>query len=218
LHIVLTSSRPSVSTHIAALRNLFSKAPEGELGAQFQKILKGEKPLVVTVHSADIMATLIELKKEIEVQHKAKIQLTFSGASEAHLLAKEIGEAGIGVILIPVHPFPVTWKSRRVLPGSPLTQESAVMALLTHNVTLGIGIDEQWSARNTRFDIGWISLDTLIPESEALALASVNLERLLGLHNNVTDLIAVEKGTIFDFSGKVVGVISPLRGGVDLTS
>ncbi len=63
-----------------------------------------------------------------------------------------------------------------------------------------------------------ISLDSLIPKSEALALASVNLERLLGLCNNATDLIAVEKGTIFDFSGKVVGVISPLRGVVDLTS
>jgi len=63
-----------------------------------------------------------------------------------------------------------------------------------------------------------IALETLIPKSEALALASVNLERLLGLHNKATDLIAVEKGTIFDFSGKVVGVISPLRGVVDLLS
>lgn len=60
------------------------------------------------------MATLIELKKEIEAQHKAKVQLTFSGASEAHLLAKEIGEAGIGVILNPVRSFPMTWKERRM--------------------------------------------------------------------------------------------------------
>jgi len=117
-----------------------------------------------------------------------------------------------------------------------LTQESAVATLLAHNVTLGIGIEEQWNARNTRFDVGWVSLvpnlllrklpygmlqialETLIPKSEALALASVNLERLLGLRNKATDLIAVEKGTIFDFSGKVVGVISPLRGVVDLPS
>ena len=42
------------------------------------------------------------------------------------------------------------------LPGPPLTQESAFVKLLAHNVTLGIGIEEQWSARNTRFDAGWV--------------------------------------------------------------
>jgi PP-loop superfamily ATP-utilizing enzyme len=60
------------------------------------------------------MATLIELKKEIETKHKTKIQLTFSGAAESHLLAKEIADAQVGVILIPSHPFPATWKSRRM--------------------------------------------------------------------------------------------------------
>jgi hypothetical protein len=43
------------------------------------------------------------------------------------------------------------------LPGPPLTQESAVSILLAHNVVLGIGIEEQWSARNTRFELGWVS-------------------------------------------------------------
>jgi len=51
---------------------------------------------------------------------------------------------------------------------------------------------------------------------EVLALASVNLEHLLGLHNPVTDLVAVEKGSILDFEGKVVGIISQIRGVVDL--
>lgn len=50
-----------------------------------------------------------------------------------------------------------------------------------------------------------------------LALASVNLERLLGLQNSVTDLVAMEKGSILDFEGKIVGVISPMRGVVDLS-
>jgi len=51
--------------------------------------------------------------------------------------------------------------------------------------------------------------------SEVLALASVNLERLLGLQTPVTDLVAVEKGSFLGFEGKVVGVISPMRGVVD---
>lgn len=60
------------------------------------------------------MATLIDLKKEIETKYKTQIQLTFSGAAESHLLAKEIADAGVGIILISARPFPATWGSRRM--------------------------------------------------------------------------------------------------------
>lgn len=132
LHFEILSSTPSISTHIAALRNLFSGAVKGELGVQAKKILEvkqlfldpigpfslltrqGDLPLVIRVQSADIMATLITLKKEIEAEHESQIQVTFVGANEAHLLAKEIGEAAIGVILAPSRPFPATWRSKRM--------------------------------------------------------------------------------------------------------
>jgi len=60
------------------------------------------------------MASLIQLKKEVEDHSKVALKMTFTGANEAHLLAKEIGEAQIGVILTPARPFPGTWKSRRM--------------------------------------------------------------------------------------------------------
>ena len=57
-------------------------------------------------------------------------------------------------------------------------------------------------------------------KNEALALASTNLERLLGLEENTSDyladLVAYEGGDIFDFSSKAVGVLSPRKGVVDL--
>lgn len=71
-------------------------------------------PLVIQVHSADIMATLIGLKKDVEDARGTTVRMTFAGASEAHILAKEIGEAGVGVILNPARPFPATWKSKRM--------------------------------------------------------------------------------------------------------
>ncbi|KAF8897048.1 hypothetical protein CPB84DRAFT_1781415 [Gymnopilus junonius] len=218
LHVAIDSSNPSVSTHIAVLRNLLNGAGEGELGAYFEDIVQGELPLVIQVQSADIMASLINLKKEIEEQSGETLQITFAGANEAHLLAKEIGEAGIGVILNPSRPFPTTWKSRRILPGPPLTQNNAFAVLLAHNVTVGIGIEEQWSSRNIRFDIAWAALEAngAISKPDAIALASVNLERLLGVNSPNTDLVAVSRGTLFDFDGKVAGIISPHRGVVDL--
>ena len=43
------------------------------------------------VDSADIMATLLKSKAEVENARKTSIKLVFSGASEAHLLADDIG-------------------------------------------------------------------------------------------------------------------------------
>ncbi|KAF8974242.1 carbohydrate esterase family 9 protein [Flammula alnicola] len=214
LHITIDSSSPSVSTHIAALRNLLQGGGEGELGAHFESVVQGTLPLVIEVQSADIMATLINLKKETEAESGTSLQITLAGANEAHILAKEIGEAGVGVILAPSRPFPGTWKSRRILPGPPLTQDNSVAALSAHNVTVGVGVEEQWSSRNLRFDIGWAALEAngSLSRSDAIALASVNLERLLGVKTPVTDLVAVKQGTLLDFEGKVVGVISPQRG------
>jgi len=74
---------------------------------------------VVDVESADAMATLIRLKGEIE--HKVysetnvrkALKFTFTGATEAHILARELRHAKVGVL---VHPrsFPYTWESRRM--------------------------------------------------------------------------------------------------------
>jgi hypothetical protein len=48
-------------------------------------------PLVIEVGNADIMATLLNLKAEAEERLGTTMHMVFSGATEAHLLAKEIG-------------------------------------------------------------------------------------------------------------------------------
>jgi hypothetical protein len=70
--------------------------------------------LVVAVESADIMGSLIVLKQEVEARTGGIIKLTFTGASEAHILAKEIGQNDIGVILTPSRAFPGSWESKRM--------------------------------------------------------------------------------------------------------
>lgn len=69
---------------------------------------------MVEAHGADIIATLIVLKKEVEVQTGRSLKLTITGAAEAHILAEELGEAGVGVILNPPRPFPYFWENRRM--------------------------------------------------------------------------------------------------------
>ena len=126
--------------------------------------------------------------------------------------------------------------SRRRLPGPPLTEQNSVAALYAANVTVAIGIAETWQARNTRLDVAWVSasasrarslfahaglqaaLETggALPRSEVIALASTNLEKLLGIHEPHDDLVATIGGDLFDFTSKVAAVISPRRGLVDI--
>ena len=90
---------PSVSTHIAVLRRLLlaeGNEQAGETALWFAKAADGVLPLVIDVGSADVMAALLKLKVEVEQKRGTVMRMVFSGAAEAHLLAKEIGRcAGI---------------------------------------------------------------------------------------------------------------------------
>lgn len=66
------------------------------------------------VENVDIMATLLRLKDEYETHSGGKLRLTFSGATEAHLLGHEIARAGVSVIITQSKPFPETWEQRRM--------------------------------------------------------------------------------------------------------
>ncbi|KAF8500595.1 carbohydrate esterase family 9 protein [Hysterangium stoloniferum] len=221
LHVTIgysSNGSPSVSTQIATLRRLLLGGGEGDLKAAFATVTDGDIPLVVSAESADVIATLVHLKKEVETSTGKALKLTISGAAEAHLLAAELGVADIGIILSPVRPFPSQWQQRRILPGPPLTEQSAVSALIAHNVTVGLAVQEAWESRNARFDAAWVALEAGLSDKQALSLVSSNLEKLLGakVSSEEADIVAYHGGDIFERSSKVVGVISPRRSLVDL--
>lgn len=185
-------------------------------------------------HSADVIATLIELKRQVERHTKTRIRLTIAGGGEAHILAKELGKANVGVILNPVRPFPASWESRRILPGPPLTEESQILHLLNHRVIVGVGILESWEAQNARFDLGWAALEAggKISKEKAFSLGTVNMLKLLGgtgrkhLESDTleeeeeesweSELVATVGGDLLEFGSKVVAVASSRRGFVDV--
>lgn len=217
LHVgVSMSSRVSVSTQVAALRNMLF----GEGGDEvLRSVRKGETTLVVDVESADIMATLLRLKDEYEAHSSRELRLTFAGATEAHILAHEIARAGVSVIVTQSKPFPTTWEQRRILAGPPITQESLVTALLKAGVNVAIGVADEYNARNTRFEAGWFLLtsDGFIDRTTALELTTTNLEKALGVQREMPqDLVAYHGGDVFEFEAKVVGVISETLGRTDL--
>ncbi|KIK33891.1 hypothetical protein CY34DRAFT_98856 [Suillus luteus UH-Slu-Lm8-n1] len=217
LHVAVSmSSKVGVSTQVAALRNMLF----GEGGDKvLRRVRKGTTTLVVDVESADIMATLLRLKDEYEARSGRDLRMTFAGATEAHLLAHEIAKAGVSVIVTESKPFPSTWEQRRILAGPPITQESLVTALLKAGVNVAIGVVDEYNARNTRFEVGWSLLTSngYIDRTTALALATTNLEKALGVPREMPqDLVAYRGGDVFEFEAKVVGVISETLGRTDL--
>ncbi|KAG8906655.1 hypothetical protein FRC01_007930, partial [Tulasnella sp. 417] len=117
----------------------------------------------------------------------------------AHLLAKQLADARVGIIVSRARSFPMTWDARRMLPGPPLTWDTNISVLLRHGVTVGVGILEGWEARNTRFEVAWAALQAPgdISKEDALALASSNLEKIFGLPGS-GDFVAYKGGDMFD--------------------
>ncbi|KAF7375144.1 Carbohydrate esterase family 9 protein [Mycena sanguinolenta] len=203
MHVWITmGSRSSVSTQIATLRRLLLEPIKV---VDMNLISKDAiPPVVITVNSADIMASLLLLKKEVEAHHGRAMQLTFMGGAEAHLLAAEIAAAGVGVILTPSRSYPYTWEHRRMLAGPPLTAQSSAALLASHGVTVGLGPQgisgsspmSNWAVRNMRWDMAWVALESngTISKEDALAMASSNIEKLLGVRSAPNSEFAVTRG------------------------
>lgn len=105
------------------------------------------------------------------------------------------------------------------LPGIPLTAESAAIKLHRHNVTVGLGVISNSETRNARLEAGWIALNAggQLSREEAITLVSSNLEKLLGLNpHEQPDMVAYSSGDVLDFHSKVVAVLSPELGYVDI--
>ncbi|KZT11046.1 uncharacterized protein LAESUDRAFT_809876 [Laetiporus sulphureus 93-53] len=228
LHVSLArGGTSSVSTQVAALRRMLLE-PIGERGAWLGKVRNGWIPLVIDVDSADVIATLIDLKHEVELVTGVRMKMTISGGTEAHLLAEELAGADIGVILKPPRSYPYDWDRKRILAGPPLTQEGPVAHLMKHGVKVGLGPHgisgdyamSAWAVRNLRFDAAWAYLESphILTKTSAFALASSNVEELLGLQviPGQEDLVATSYSDVLGFEGKVVAVISPRRGVIDL--
>ncbi|KAJ7240322.1 carbohydrate esterase family 9 protein [Mycena haematopus] len=213
-------TQSSVSSQIAGLRRLLSgwESQETDTGKWFKRAAEGVVPLVIDVGNADIMATLLILKAEIQNRFGSRMRMVFSGAAEAHILAKEIRDANVGVIL-EAKPMVGVWDDRRTLPGPPITNDTTLAVLFREGVKIGLKWREAQDVRNMWFDLTWAMLASngLIKKDEAYALVSSNLEDLLGVTTDgMGDLVAYAGGDPFETSSKAVAVISAQRGQVDI--
>ena len=157
--------------------------------AFLKRVVSGGLPLAITVHSADVIATLLRIKGEVEeaasnqTGNPLKIRVIIIGGAEAHLLADHIAEAKVGVVLAPFQSFGVSWDQRRALVGAPLSNGTSVDALTKAGVTTAIGLEEDWVVRDLGLFAGIAHKNSggRISEKAAVDLISGNVYKMLGL-------------------------------------
>ncbi|CAI4219090.1 unnamed protein product [Parascedosporium putredinis] len=159
--------------------------------AFLRKVVKGELALVLSAHSANTLAAIIRLKSDVEKaiadasssQTHPKLRVAILGGAESHIVAKELGEAEVGVVLAPLLPYSTTWEERRSLTGAPLTNGTAIDALVEAGVVVAIGLYEDWVVRDLALHAGiaYRNSEGRLSEREALDLVSTNVYKLLGI-------------------------------------
>ncbi|KAK4046878.1 hypothetical protein OIV83_005774 [Microbotryomycetes sp. JL201] len=185
---------PSISTEIAELRRLLLAGLEKDESTRvkadyFSLAAHGKIPLVINAWKADVMATLIRLKTEIESEPNATAPLRWiiHGGQEAHLVAHELASADIAVILSPPRPFPETWDERRAVTGPPLSERNAVNVLHNAGVKLGLGVPEEWTTRTLFWEAGWAYLNSVssdnVTRSDAVKWLTSNFEDIFELNS-----------------------------------
>ena len=199
LHYTLDLSiRPGLSYSAAfgGLRNKLIQAlqsPEpatdsfSEL-AYLKKVVAGDMVLALTIHSADGISSALKIKSEIEdlmmtsKLDSGEIKMAIVGGAESYMVAKELADASVGVILVPLLCTGSNWDQRRSLSGAPLTNATAVDILLEAGVTTAVGLEEDWQVRDLSFAAGTAHRNSngRLGEKQALDLVSTNIYKVLG--------------------------------------
>ena len=188
---------PSLSSAVNNLRRKLLKAVEANEtearmsmeDSQLKAIVSGKMPLVIDVHSADIIASLIKVKAEVEAAMKSDsaasqdLNMVIFGGAESHLLAPELAAANISVILAPLLPYSEMWDQRRSLTGAPLTNGTAIDVLYAAGIKVAISTKEEWETRDLALMAGIAHANSggMISEAEAWKMVSSNIYDILGL-------------------------------------
>lgn len=208
---------PSVSSAVGEFRRklLAALRPGDEAKdayseeAYLRKVVAGDLPLVVTVHSADATASVLKVKQAVE-KEGGRLRLAVLGGAESYILADELAAAGVGVVLAPAESYATNWDQRRALSGAPLTNGTAVDRLVAAGVVTAFGLEEDWLVRDLALLAGraYRNGEGRLSEKDALALVSANVYKILGIEvpKARDGHFVVSEGSPFDIGSRVKAV------------
>ncbi|KAK5173901.1 uncharacterized protein LTR77_002582 [Saxophila tyrrhenica] len=228
LHYTLTKTEkaPALSAAVGQLKTKLLKAIKSnatDVSGEYlwlPRVVAGEMPLAITVHSADLIASLLRVKAEVEAATDHTLRLIIIGGAESHLLAPSLAATNTSVLLAPFLAFSETWDQRRSLTGAPLTNGTAIDVLHSAGVKVAIGTTEDWQTRDLYLAAGiaFANGNGRISESEALGFVSGNVYEMLGVQGpRGWEEFVVCEGSPLGIEGRVRAVVDG-RGWVSVWS
>ena len=153
------------------------------------RVLKGELPLLITVHKAQDIATALRLADEF------KLKIWLDGAAEAYLLIDEIKAAGVPVIIHPTmerayeetENLSFTTAGKLAAAGIPITLQSGFEAYVP-------------KVRVVLFEAALAAAHGL-PKEKALAAMTIDAATLLGVADRVGSLEVGKDGDLALYDG-----------------
>jgi imidazolonepropionase-like amidohydrolase len=137
-----------------------------------KKVLERKIPLVINVHRSDDISRMLTLAK------KHSINLVVSGASEAWMVADELANANVPVLIDPILNLPSSFESLASrLDAAAILNEAGVKLIFT-------GVD--WQSTHNGYLVRQSAGNAVaygMPEEEAIKAMSINTAEVFGIKN-----------------------------------
>ncbi|KAK2003632.1 hypothetical protein LX36DRAFT_624670 [Colletotrichum falcatum] len=190
----------TVSTAVKKLRKILADGRGRHNETTFGEAASGRLPLVINANNHWDIQQIINIKKDF-----ADADIVIQGGAEAPLVALELAESQIPVILTETRPAPSSFRHRDAVVGPPLTP-SVARVLSEAGVYFAVAIvanimPADYRIHDLALEAAWAAKYAGLGNKEAVRLVSSNVEDILGLPRS-SDIVVWEDSPL-EFGGTV---------------
>ncbi|KAK2012966.1 hypothetical protein LZ32DRAFT_531263 [Colletotrichum eremochloae] len=204
LHVTIDeqakASVGTISTAVKKLRKILVDGRGKHNETTFGEVASGKLPLVINANNHWDIQQIISIKKDFP-----DVNIIIQGGAEAPLVALELAESQIPVILTETRPAPTSFRHRDAVVGPPLTP-SVARVLSEAGVYFAVAIvanimPADFRIHDLALEAAWAAKYASLGNKEAVRLVSSNVEDILGLPRS-SDLVVWEDSPL-EFGGTV---------------
>ncbi|KAI0123869.1 hypothetical protein BJ170DRAFT_687117 [Xylariales sp. AK1849] len=200
----------SVSMAVKTLRGILAENKGKGNASAYGLVADGLMPLIIEVQSVPHTQQVVSIKKDFP-----DVNIIIRGGYSAPLVAKELAEANIPVILSATRPGPASWAGKDCLTGPPLTRSPASV-LGEAGVHYAVSVESEIPVVDSRIhdlalEAAWVAKYAGLSEHEAVRLVTKNVEDILGLKPS-KDIVLWENSPL-QWGGSVVLSFEETEGG-----
>ncbi|KAF9872160.1 hypothetical protein CkaCkLH20_10497 [Colletotrichum karsti] len=166
---------PTISSGIERLRQVLEEGQQtSKQDSVYARAASGTLPLVIYTVNEDDISQVILLKRDFP-----SVNFVIYGGHAAPLVAKELAEAKIPVILTGNRGAPDKWEKKSVFAGPPLSPSPA-QVLIDAGVLVALAVRGDSKVHGLAQEAQWAVKFAGLSEKEAIKLVSTNFDKILG--------------------------------------